>query len=284
MKSPIPPLPEYGFSWRSIQIEPIPSSGERITIGTIVKGDDQALIAARLIAATRIKSMYGQEFGNRVTDALSLCMNYAEKFYKAHPLSSKWEPPLDGFYLSNISSSLAEDIDDALIVAAMHCSSFSLSLEASKLLPDSKSELSAPKSWRNEIFKAVTSARSEFSHYFEQKVQIKGSGVPLKIGFLSENYAAQFDAIAETKGIQHALVRAQSKLWQLDRLRDGDSLFKPELCELLLQTPLISEDGSTAELNDFVDELKYEASKRELGIYTTNSYKEAAQHIIQIAA
>ena len=284
MKQSFPDLPKYGFSWRSLQLEPIPSSGERITIGSIVKGEDQALIAVRLLSAAKIRSMYGQEFGKRITDALSLCVSHAEKYYASHPLSNIWEPPLEGFHLNELHTSVAEDIEDALLVAAMHSSSFSVSLETTKLSTNSKAGLSTPKNWRNEIFKAVTVIHSDFTPYFEQQIQIKGSGVPLKIGFLSQNYAAQFDALAEIKGIQHALVRAQSKLWQLDRLRDGDSLFSPEHCELLLQVPLVTTNESTSELEDFVEELRYEASKRELGLYTSNSYKDAAQHIIEIAA
>ena len=50
-----PDLPSYGISWRSIQVEPVPLSGERITLGAIVKGDDQELIAAKLISKTHLK-------------------------------------------------------------------------------------------------------------------------------------------------------------------------------------------------------------------------------------
>jgi hypothetical protein len=34
----------------------------------------------------------------------------------------------------------------------------------------------------------------------------------------------------------------------------------------------------------FVEELRYEASKRQLGFYTTNSSIEAAEHLIKQAA
>ena len=56
MKIDFPKLPEYEFSWRSLQIEPIPLSGERITLGAVVKGGDQALIAAKLIHAEKLKN------------------------------------------------------------------------------------------------------------------------------------------------------------------------------------------------------------------------------------
>lgn len=284
MSSNYPKLPEYGFSWRSILIEPIPSSGERIAVGAVVKGEDQALITAKLIPSQKLRNMYGQEFGRRIADALSICIDYAEKYYDSSPMSNDWLPPLEGFYLSDLGSSVAENIEEGLLVAAMYCSSFSVSLEAERLRSSGKSDVSAPKSWGKEIFNAVTIRRSEYASYFERDVKIRGAGVPLKFGFLSDNYAAQFDAVAEINNIQHALVRAQSKLWQLDRLRDEGTLFTPDLCELLLKTPKVSEASEVTRLADFIEELEYEAAKRQLGIFSTNSFDDAASHLIEKVA
>lgn len=276
-----PDLPSYGISWRSIQVEPVPLSGERITLGAIVKGDDQELIAAKLISKTHLKKIYGREFGMRIAEALSLCIDHAEKFYAANPLSNKWSPPLDRFYVGELHSTVAEDIEEGLLRAARHSSSFSVSLEAEKSGSNVNPTVSAPKSWQKKIIKAVTAQRADFEHYFEKSVPIRDSGVPMKFSFLSSNYAAQFDAITEVKNIQRVLVRAQSKLWQLDRLRDESALFHPESCELLLQTLDIDENS---EINEFVEELNYEASRRELGLYTTTSPVDAARHLIEKAA
>ena len=282
MKSQYPTLPDYGLSWRSIQVEPILHSGERITIGTVVKGEDQALIAARLIPVLKLKKIYGEKFGRRIGDALKLCVDAAEEFYSLNPLSSGWTPPLEGFYLGKENSTLANDIEDGLLVSAMHSSSFSVALNAEKAKTANKSELTAPEDWRRQIIEAVKMDRHDFDHCFQRRFPIRGSGVPFKFDFISENYAAHFDAISESGNFQHALVRAQSKLWQLDRLRDGDTLFKPALCELLLKIPIGNIDS--AEVDDFVGELKYEASKRDLGLYTSNSSVEAAHHLIEHAA
>ena len=109
MKINFPQLPGYEFSWRSLQIEPIPFSGERITLGTLVKGNDQALIAAKLIQADKLRKMYGNEFGNKIADALSLCIKAAESFYSNKPLSTVWTPPPEGFHIGKLNSSLAEN-------------------------------------------------------------------------------------------------------------------------------------------------------------------------------
>ncbi len=276
-----PTLPEYEFSWCSLQVEPIPLSGERITLGAVIKGGDQALIAAKLIQAEKLKKMYGDQLGTGIADALNACIKSAELFYSNKPLSMEWEPPLEGFYLGNVNSSLAENIEEGLHRAAMYCSSFSFSAEVTKTPSPKKTELSALESWRKNIYEAVARQRSDFVGFFDRAIAIRGSGVPITFGFLSDTYAAQFDAVPDSSRIQQALVRAQSKLWQLDRLRDEATLFKPELCELLIQIPSPSvSDPEGRAFKEFVEELRYEASRRALDVYASESPVEAAHHVI----
>ncbi len=284
MNNKFPKLPNYPFSWRSIQVEPILLSGERITIGAIIQGVDKALVAAKLISASKLKKVYGNEFGSKISDALSICVNSAEEFYLNKSLTTEWTPPLGGFYLNNVNSSVAENIEEALMIAASYCSSFSVSLDSERV-NSIKPNISAPESWRKSIIDAVRVKNVDLAHCFDKKVAITGSGVPISFGFVSHNYAAHFDAISDIKSIQHSLVRAQSKLWQLDRLRDNlDNLFPPEECELLIQTPSKLEDREADVVNEFISELEYEASRRELGIYASSSVDSAAIHLIDKAA
>lgn len=284
MNKSFPELPEYAFSWRSLQVEPIPLSGERITIGAIIKGSDNALVAAKLIPSFRIRKMYGAEFGNRISDAVSVCLEFAEKFYSSNSLARDWTPPLQGFYLNKVNSSVASDIEEGLLRAALHCSSFYASIEAEKFSSASgRNESFTPEIWRKRIYEEVTIARADFASYFDRNVSIRGSGVSIKFGFLSDSYAAQFESVSDVGGIQQTLIRAQSKLWQLDRLRDQDSLFGPKECELVLRTPISSGIHSDAMI-ELTEELRYEASRRELKIFSTDSAQQAAEHLIKNAA
>ena len=285
VKSKFPKLPSYAFAWRSLFLEPIPGSGERITVGSIVKGDDNASIAARLIPSSKMQSMYGGEFGRRLNDALKLCIDAAEKHYAVQSIASEWRPALEGFYLGDMNASVARDLEDALMLAAMHSSSFSVSLDLERLAtsPD-KAEQSGPEHWRKSIFDAVTISRSDLANYFDKVFPIRGSGVPIRFGFVSDHYAAQFEAISDPRGVQSALVRAQSKLWQLDMLRDQRTLFGSKQCELLIGTPGQQTARDSATILQVTDELKYEASRREIGLFVTESAKKAAKHLIQKAA
>lgn len=259
-------------------------SGERITIGIILKGDDQALIAARLVPSSRLRKMYGSEMGVRIADALSLCIDRAEKFYTRQSLAGVWAPPLEGFYLGELKSSLAENIEDALLNASRHSSSIGLAMSLENLEEAAKPERSAPEDWRMRIFDAVIGKRGELAEFFERSVTIRGYGLPMKFGFISDSYAAQFDAVYGEKGIQQALIRAQSKLWQLDRLRDESHLFPLDVCELVLRAPNQGNDNEGGVFADFVEELRYEASRRDLSVFATDSATEAAAHVIERAA
>ena len=281
-----PRLPEYSYSWRSIQIEPLPNSGERITLGAIVQGDDGSLMVAKLVPATKLKSIFGQVFGGRIADALNICVASAESFFSKQALTHDWRPPLDGFLVSETRSSVAVDIEDGLLMAARNSCCLSVSLEAVKEQKSAETEKINPQTWRKEIIEQVILQRKDFKIYFKKAINFSPSGVPLTFGFVSPRYAAHFDAISAVKSgsvRQSALVRAQSKLWQLDRLRDNDQLFQQDKFELVLYRP--NTEGEDADsLAEFVKELRYEASRRELEIHTSNSSEEAARHVLECAA
>jgi len=133
VKNGFPSLPTYVFSWRSVQIELIPGSGERLTVGSIVNGEDNALIAARLIPLAIMRGMYGDEYGSRLADVLRICMDSAEKYYSDKPISNEWRPVLEGFFPGNLNSSFAEDIEHALLIAKMHSSALSVALDLARL-------------------------------------------------------------------------------------------------------------------------------------------------------
>lgn len=285
MKGQYPPLPGYDFSWRSVQLEPIPGSGERITVATLVKGGDNSFIAAKLLNSAKLKALYGTDFAESISDALSHALRDAEAFYQHRPLSVDWLSPFEGFSLGSLAYSLANSFEEGLLRAAASSSSFALSELQSRVQSPSKATVSAPEMWRRSIFESIQSRCEDYAGYFNRSILVSDTGIPIVIDFLSARYAAQFEAIVEPRSIQQTLVRAQSKLWQLDRIRDAKDLFKPSTFELLIRTPSSpggSEDASL--IDEFVNELRFEASRREISIFPTTSPAEAANRLMEQAA
>jgi len=61
-------------------------------------------------------------------------------------------------------------------------------------------------------------------------------------------------------------------------------LFQPDVCELLFRTPETNNVKESSLFEDFIEELRYEASRREIELYTSESPKDAAKHLISKAA
>lgn len=266
-------------------VEPVPNSGERISLATIIKGEDNQFLAARTITGLKIRGLFGQKFGTHISDALGVCLANAEHFFEVNPVDRNWEPYVEGFYLGEAKHSLANSFEEALMIAASQSSSFNFALQAEQLEDETdKIKKISPKAWRKGIFEAVTRKNHELASFFEKETPVRGAGVPIKFDFLSGPYAAQFESVTDIAGIQSALVRSQSKLWQLDRLRDQRNLFGNKTCELLLRKPSSTLSIETASFDAFADELRYEASKREISLFTTESLEEAALRVIQQVA
>ncbi len=281
-----PTLPSYKFSWRSIFVEPTQFSEERICVGVVLKGEDQTLMTLKLIPNTKLKSFYGTRFSARLIDAIKYSIVDSESYYQSNQLSKEWIPSYDGFFLGKERSSLAENIADAAIKAAITSSSYALAFEMEKNSIDSSHSKSAPETWRKNIYNAVVDKRSDLAQMFEKQILLKSNslnGISLKFGFLSPIYAAHFDALS-TNNLQSCLMRAQSKLWQLDLLRDHTELFTPDLCELIVQIPEGKSKVDEVTISEFVDELSYEAARKEIHLFTTTSFVEAANRVIKQAA
>lgn len=276
-----PRLPGYAFSWRSIQVEPIPNSGERITLGVIVKGKDKALMVAKTASSKKLSLLLGDFFAEKISDVFRLSLEATESFYSENSIFTNWNPPIDGVFISSSRSSLAENIEDALIKAGRASSSLFLASDTHFSSTEIKQVTFNAQTWRKEILTRVKAIKQGMDVFFDQDIQLSGSGIPFKFGFVSTKYAAHFDAISPNRANRsEALMRAQSKLWQLDQLRDSDQLFHQEIYELVLHKPR-SDDSY---IEDFIEELKDEAQRREIGLYPSQSAIEAAEHVIERAA
>ncbi len=279
-----PNLPDYKFSWRSIQVEPIPHSGERITLGAIIQGEDNALMVARLVPKTKLNSLFGKEFSSRISEALNMAIKSSETFYSGNKLHDNWIPPLDGFFASVVRESVAINIEKAVIDVARNCSCLSIPLENTATSKKPAPETFNPQTWRKEIYDQISIRSESFQQYFDKSIELSGSGgIPFRFGFISAKYAAHFDTVSVSKSHrQDSLVRAQSKLWQLDQLRDSPGLFHQDLYELVLYQPVLKGEGSY--ISDSIEELRNEAKRKEISLYASHSPVDAANHVIKSAA
>ena len=253
-------------------------------MAAIVKADDGALLVPRFVSWGKLKNLYGEKYGGELEKALSICMVRAEEHFRARPIFTDWLPPVEGFLLGDPKHSTANDLTEAVLVAGRHCSSVNLASQLAESLSTSAKQTSQHEKWSRTIIKDVIEQCSLFADCFNASVDLAATDLQIKVGLLTEHYAAQFEAVSGPSAIPKALIRAQAKLWQLDLLREDYQLFKPEVCELLLGIPE-SEDGVVHhKVREFVEEIEYEAKKKELGVFATSSSNDAARRLIEKAA
>lgn len=285
MRFGFPDPPNFGFSWRNLLVEPVPFSGEKISVAGIVKADDGTLIVPKFVSRHKFRSLFGAKFGVHISDMLSICIECAEEHFQKNPIYLDWKPPISSFHIGDTEHSMAVDLEEAILIVGKYCSSMYVSEKTSQhSFSESRKPPPLHRLWESEIRSSVGMHRSSFELNFDRCVYLKEGGVRLNFGFLSEKYAAQFEAVSKPSSLQGALVRAQAKLWQLNLLRDEKDIFGVPSCELLLGLPQSEKVGRNRAIMEFVEELKYEASKRELEVYTASSPAEAAMHVIEKAA
>ncbi len=284
MGAGFPEPPDCGFSWRNLLIEPVSFSGERISLAAILKTDDGALAVPRFVARKKLRSLFGEKFGNDISEALEICIECAEEYFQRNPIYSNWRPPIKSFYVREPEHSIASDLEEAVLVAGRQCSSINLAEQLVQRSPESLKTVPLSRQWEAEVRKNVTQRNTLFENCFGARISLKEGGVKVKVGFVSEKYAAQFEAISSSSAIQNTLVRAQAKLWQLDLLRGDENLFKIQECELLLGMPEPKNTRSDNAIQEFVEELEFEASRRELRVFTVATPAAAASHVIEKAA
>ncbi len=285
MRFGFPDPPNFGFSWRNLFVEPVPFSGEKISVAAIVKTDDGTLIVPKFVSRHKFRSLFGARFSAHVSDMLEICIECAEEHFQKNPIYLDWKPPISSFHIGETEHSMAVDLEEAVLIVGKCCSSIFVSEKTSQTaFPGLKKLPPFHRIWESEIRSSVGMHRSSFEINFDKCVYLKEGGVRLNFGFLSEKYVAQFEAVSKPSSLQSALVRAQAKLWQLDLLRNEKDIFGVPNCELLLGLPQSEKAGRNKTIMEFVEELKYEASKRELKVYTASSPTEAAMHLIEKAA
>lgn len=125
-------MPNYRFTWRTIQVEPVPFSGERISVGAIMKDGTQIVAGRAILSKAELEELYGDTYGARIWDGVSRCLESEKVFYSKKPLFVDWEPPLSGFYLTPVQASMGENTEDAFHLIASKASSFKASLLVEK--------------------------------------------------------------------------------------------------------------------------------------------------------
>ena len=260
-------------TWAPVYFEPLPGSGERITVAVCVLGEGHDPQCSPSLDPTVLTKVFPED-QRFVRDVVAMVQ---ESLY-AHTCETHsfngWEPPIEGFELGLPQSGESRDIEEVLS-AALRLTSFLHRPEAHQKRCQ---ELTRVK-WASSVRSHLVERDDRLRPLVNARVRLSKVNVPCVFSFLSDNYAANL--VSFVGRLQESMREARAKAWSLDQLDQAPSiLFRPEYRELLAGMPNEGNQHESSKLQDCIDELRQEAGRRNIQVLQFDQPEEAAEHIL----
>ena len=267
-----PTLPSYIAEWRAVYFEPIPGSGEKITILIILRSDDQFSIFDAL-HSTVIDNLYGDK---------ALSFSGLVKLVKSNIAKNHGDCGIEGVTLGAWHKAQSSDMK-GVVRQALYKSASLGSVALKSLFENSESDTENEQldsRWSSRLKNAVTVVRPSYEKYFDLKIPV-GTNVKVNCGFHNGRYSAKFNVCTT-----QTITRMKSNLMDLQIL---DSSKASDFYDLILYMP--DEDDlqvsakTLARMKENVWLLEKEISnKSNIKIFTCHSEEEGAKRILDMAS
>ena len=279
-----PSRPEYAGRIAPIYLEPMPGSGERITVAILAQGEDRQLRIHPALHSEAMNCLYGNKAAN-LQGLIELCAaSLREHLGKTNNLSD-WIPPIATATLGRVRAAYAQSMTDLIAQGLRaHASLGVLPHEAEEIDSDSALER---RNWDEDIRHV---ANPIIQPYFGKRIQLTAASErKTAIGFLHERYAANFALLSPGANLGNAMNAAKAKLWNLNMLRSAPVIKMRGSIELIVGHAAPDFDPSLSKkahgvLTDAVAELREEAHRCDLGLSIVHNHTMAAEHIYKQAA
>lgn len=283
-----PVAPTYSARWAPLYLEPMPGSGERLTVALLAIDDAGNVAVEPVIANKTLRCMYG-DAADRFSGIVSLLIDSVTSYALTGKPLEKWQAPLrDAASLGTLRDALGNNLQDILRIGAQLTASLSgaiLEVEQPLVAAD-ETWINDAEGWVRQIRDRTVAQRYEFADRFLQSVSIRHGAPPTRIGYLGDRLAAQFGLLMPGKSFTIRRNRAKAYLTDLQILREqNDLLIKRNSYELMLWVPPASSpayssqalqdaEGAFAELAEF-------GKRHELVVEAVTDSDSAARRILQ---
>ncbi|NNP72095.1 hypothetical protein A7P53_06405 [Acinetobacter defluvii] len=270
-KISFPSAPNFFAEWRTIYFEPIPNSGERITILIATKDISGKIEIFDALHPTVIDSLYGSK---------ASAFNGYIKLIKSNILKNNGESTIDGVEVSVWHTSQSINIH-GIVKQALYKTA-SLGAVALKSLFEQEDSVleneQVDNRWSKRIKNAVLRIDPSYEKSFDIKIPIR-KDVKILCGFHTARYSAKFNVCTS-----QTITRMKSNLMDLQIF---DSHHISDKFDLIIQMP--TDDNlqvplkTLARMKDNIELLREEvSSKPNISIYTCDSEVEGAERIFEM--
>ena len=262
--------------------EPVPYSGERINVGTLVEYQNKFSCKV-LIRGDVLRCMYGSAADgimNMITTVVDSLQVVAVEYGWEEAMAAI---PMQNFTCSNEESTFATSIDDLLRqVVLAHCS---LSVLADDGGPEteepSTTEREVNQKWITQIRESVQLLRPHFSLYFNRDAVLVDDGIPVRFGLLAPRFVAHFGLLrptAQSAGMKDA----RAKMFELMLARERNNQLSTGLIFGVPQSDYMLSDRQHTHLIANLRELDYEAASKKIALRTVQSVAAAASSLVEL--
>lgn len=255
-------------------------TGESIAIAVVGRFESGKPFARAV--TTRILRCLPQELGYACHSFGALLV----ADYLSSHVGQSWRPPLVGIEVGPPFTVEADDEEGVIVASLERCALFH-----PPAAPDVAAAINESIPRPAEENRFVHAVRVEVVHRnpslepgFNRPFSLTGAGSGFSIDYIGHSYATCYAAI-NPKGRHPVRLRtASAALWRLARARDAFGFATPECIELTAWVPApglpIYRESEYAALDDAIGELREQARREKLQVFTAHDIQSASNRLI----
>lgn len=279
-----PELPAYQAYASPVFIEPIIGSGERICVGVVAKGQDDAFIVVQTIKEDAVTCMLGAA-APKLLNLIDIALNSLNTYIKDHRNFTDWRSPVPGINLGKPVKGYVKDLTMMVRTVARNHAFLSSMSDFSAADVSVAQESQTKDRWLDQVKSATLNLNDTLSYAFNRQFKLTSKG-STRFDFVGQQLAAQLGRIIPGHGISGLVKTAKAKLWDLETLREFNEqqlINNLTQYELIVYRPKDNDPAYTENeiirLNEALVELEETGDKQQLRVVSTYTAEEAAQRI-----
>lgn len=273
--------------WAPVYLEPMPGSGERLTVAVVALGSD-GFHLVRTLPEMKAKCMYGTHAVSML-GMIDLIVESLDSHLRSTARLEGWRPPLrDTVSLGTIRASYGATVEDVAKAGAKLCASLSISGAEE---PQTKVAAAAPQTldnWVQQIRNETISVRHDFRDRFGCRVALHDGAPKTTIGYFGSRLAAQFGRLTPGASLTKLRNRAKAYAADLQMLRESErnNIAPRSFYELMLWVPdSQSADFTSSDRDDAqgaFNELAVFYSRHGIQVEAVTGSRQAVERILHV--
>lgn len=274
---------QYIGQWAPIYYEPVSLSGERITIGIAALGADKVARVHQTLRNDILHCLYGEQ-AERIAEMIQWVCASVQQHLDTHHRFEGWQSPLHGGFMAKARPARSQDLGGIIRQGIQLCASLSnIYLGAEQRI---ECDAEQQQLWATQVRAEITARRPDYKAFFNKKIHLTNRRKKISYSFVKNEYIANFAALPVSNITATNTVRA--------RIMDLENLLLDHFSGFTRMEIIVGTSYDPADLSlpaktkntllDTLEDLRHDAARRNIEIFTTSSPAEAAQHILQQAA